>query len=89
MFKRYSYDDEFTYVCDPLVWKGENINRTNIKQAQLFCTRCSIKVNITQENMITLPVSLITLPADKITFEHCPIYGGQCLRPECGKKSNV
>jgi len=55
---------------------------TNINQAQLFCSKCSITVNITAANIISLPTNE---PIDKITFKHSPIYGGLCLRPECEK----
>ena len=84
MSKRFSYDDGFTYVCDPLTWKGEHIDPDSIKQVQLYCSKCSVKVNITEENSKTLPAGLITLLLDKCIFKHSPIYGGLCLRPECG-----
>lgn len=83
MSKKYSYDDNFTYVCDLLTWN----NPASIRQAQLYCSKCCVRVNITENNIMMLPASLITLPIDKIIFKHSPIYGGQCLRPECGKNN--
>jgi len=62
---------------------------TNINQAQLYCSKCSITVNITAANIISIPTNEPTVltnePIDKITFKHSPIYGGLCLRPECEK----
>lgn len=78
MAKKFSFDNGFLYVC--------LTKEPNIKQAQLFCFNCSITVNITEANIISLPTDELTETIDKITFKHSPIYGGLCLRPECDNK---
>jgi len=86
MAKKFSFDDGFLYVCDPLA-RIALTKETNVKQAQLYCFKCSITVNITEANIISLPtdepMALTNRPIDKITFTHSLVYGGFCLRPEC------
>jgi hypothetical protein len=88
MAKRFSFDDGFLYVCDPSA-RIAVTKETNVKHAQLYCSKCSITVNITAANIISLPTDKRTdgqtETIDKITFKHSPIYGGLCLRPECEK----
>ena len=85
MAKRFSFDDGFLYVCDPSA-RIALTKETNVKHAQLYCSKCSITVNITAANIISLPLDQRTDGSiDKITFKHSPIYGGFCLRPECDK----
>jgi hypothetical protein len=92
MAKKFSFDDGFLYVCDPSA-RIALTKEPNIKQAQLFCFKCSITVNITAANIISLPTNEPTVltnrpteTIDKIIFKHSPIYGGLCLRPECDNK---
>jgi hypothetical protein len=75
------------YACNPAAYYAslseEIQNKIDIRQAQLYCMTCSSRADITSKNISTLPESLIADRYKKTVFDHIPIYGGQCLRPDC------
>ena len=73
------------YVCNPTTYVGGT--DYDLKQAELYCTKCSTHANITSENLKTLTTGHST--AEQITFDHSPIYGGQCLRTDCRRLSDT
>ena len=72
------------FVCNPATFKKPEGSQFGVLQAQLFCYNCSTRVNMTEENSKTISQELITAPLDQQIFDHSPMYGGICLRPECG-----
>ena len=77
------------YAVNPATFiKDENHKHIGILQLELFCYNCSTRANVTEENSKTLAPSLFTLPLNQIIFDHSPLYGGICMRPECGKTIN-
>jgi hypothetical protein len=85
-FEYYPISKNIKYVVNPETFiKDETQQHLKIRQLQLFCYNCNKRVNVTEENSKSFPPSLFALPIDKIIFEHSPLYGGICMRPECGK----
>lgn len=84
---RRNFDYLIKYACNPETFytslSEEVQNKTDIRQAQLYCMTCSTRADITAENILTLPESLIADGFAKTVFDHSPIYGGHCLRPGC------
>ena len=67
--------------------KGEldkiDLTKIEVKHAELYCTVCSSLVNITRENLKTLPVGIVNTDTPLLVFKHSPVYSGRCLMPGC------